>query len=115
VIEKETAMFQRLKSLFSNERPFTIIDAERICIARLKAEGATEYHFIDIDPWDGQGGSDGAQKYGKSVRLIVDERLPGMANGLDSDRTDWKAGHIAILLPKTHNVELSGAASSRPS
>lgn len=76
-----------------HSKPMTIRDAERICIARAKAKGASEYVFLDVGPINKENGS----AKGKLAREIVDERWPDAL--IDPDESNYRTGRIALLLP----------------
>ena len=88
--------------------PFSFKACARLCIARPKEAGATEYVIVDVGVWDGKGGPSGARNHGELARKIVDAAYPGVIHVLDSDKSDWSTGKLAILLPKTPAVIVSG-------
>lgn len=93
-------MLDLLRKPLGFKRTFTVADAGRICIDRLKARGATDYIFVNVGIWDGLGGEEGRRKHGEVARKIVDQRCPDVAEFIDPDLSDWNTGRLAFLIPK---------------
>lgn len=66
-------------------------------IEQAKANGASEYVYVEVGPVIGCG-MEAAREKGEAARKIVDERWPGAL--LDPFASDYKTGRLALLLPR---------------